>query len=69
MTADRFDLTSRPCVRLRYEESEPRAPGVSDCIELDNDHGAILACGKALGHLGVRVWRADVKEGRQTATP
>ena len=29
--------------------STNRPPGVSDGIELDNDHGAILAYGEALG--------------------
>ena len=49
------------------EESALRAPGVSDGIELDNDHGAILACREALGHCA-RVGTADVKEGVPMAT-
>ncbi len=51
VTADRVDLTRRPCVRSRHRKAVSRAPGVSDSIELNNDNGAILAYGEALGRM------------------
>ena len=49
VTADRVDLTRRPGVSTRYRRVDSRAPGVSDSIEPNNDNGAILAYGEALG--------------------
>jgi hypothetical protein len=51
VTADRVDLTRRPCVTPRHRRAVSRAPGVSDSIEPNNDSGAILACGEALGRI------------------
>lgn len=50
VTADRVDLRAGHA-QDRVLESGLRAPGVSDGIELGNDHGAILACGEALGRM------------------
>ncbi len=63
VTADRFDLRAGHAQEHVRGECLASPPG----SELDNDHGAILACREALGHCA-RVGTADVKEGVPMAT-
>jgi len=56
--ADRVDLRASHA-SVHTMDSDWRAPGVSDSIESNNSHGAILACGKDLGSCA-RVWTGNV---------
>ena len=64
LTAWTYEQAMRKCA---LEESDLRAPGVSDSIEPNDGSGAILACRVSSWAGSVRVWTCNVKGAVQIA--